>query len=230
MHTVVHETVLRTLVREPEPELAWLAVRTVGRATSTDSGELNSLLEQRLKPHSDRCFHSILDNVADPFFTLENPLLPKDVKLDTALIFFSSMYRLGKHYRHQKRMSEDAHVFERATEGYSDILGADHPITLDAAKCQAVVLAYEEKLDEAENIYLRVLRGFERTLGLNDPSTYGTADTLAQLYHKQGKYHQAEGMVQIVPNAFETTKGSNDPGTVHMATTLGRLIFHYREA
>ncbi|KAK3319454.1 hypothetical protein B0H66DRAFT_591998 [Apodospora peruviana] len=226
VHAVILQCAEETLSKVVDPELAWLAVRTVGRAIPDDVEKMEVALKDRLEPHARRCHRLVTAKTAEPYFTSENPFLPDDnIKLDTGLIYFASVFRLGKFLGHIGMTNEADALLIRVSQAYGDIMGPTNPVTLDAINARASVLAASGKLIEAEKLYLEVLKTCDESPEVQEPNAYPTiktAHSLATLEKKLKKYDESETLYRRVLDVYMTRKGPDDSSTAHIA---GELAF-----
>ncbi|KAH8789342.1 hypothetical protein F5882DRAFT_461247 [Hyaloscypha sp. PMI_1271] len=168
----------------------------------------------------DRCYHLIVENAADPHFTLKNPFLPQGVKLHTAPVYTSAVSRLRQLYTSKKITSKANELLLRVSSGYSDILGAENDVTLKSIGSRAAVLAADGKLDEAESLFLQVEKGFSNTVGPNDPLTWRAGQNLSVVQQKLKRADLAEGTLRRVLNSVESTAGPGDSRTIRIVRAL----------
>jgi tetratricopeptide (TPR) repeat protein len=233
LHPVLHECVRQIASTEVDSELAWLAVRTVGRAMPDGSTEDEQHLKHRLSFHADRCHHHIIEDTAESYFTLQNPFLPKGVKLDTALIYTSAVERLGKLFVQKRITSKANDLLLRAVNGYTKILGAENEVTLRTISSRAEILTATGKLEEAETSFLQVANGAERTLGTSDPMTWTAFQNLSAVQQKQGKFELTESTLRRVLGFIEKEGGHDHPRAVRTVEALSSVTLlrgNYSEA
>ncbi|KAH6708751.1 hypothetical protein BKA61DRAFT_557568 [Leptodontidium sp. MPI-SDFR-AT-0119] len=224
VHRVIIQCAQQALPKVLDPELAWLAVRTVGRAIPDDVERIEVSLKGRLEAHAQRCFRLATTKIAEPYFTSENPFLPDDnIKLDTGLIYFASVFRLGKFLGHIGMTNEAVDLLVRVSQAYRGIMGPTNPITLDAINARASVLAAGGKLIEAEKLYLEVLKTCDEAPEGREPNNYPTVRTaysLAALQKKLKRYNESETLYRQVLDVYMTRKGPDDSSTAHIAGEL----------
>jgi tetratricopeptide (TPR) repeat protein len=220
---VISESAQQGFSKDRDSEIAWLAVRTVGRATPEGSAQEDSVLKQRLKFHACCCYRLIVDDVAVPYFTLKNPFLPKGFKLDTALIYFSALDRLGNFYAERMMTVEANNLLQRSSQGYSEILGAENAVTLDVISRRAKVLVAGDKLNDAEELYLQVFKGYENSPGSGLSLMWQAAYSLAGVQQKLDKLDSAEATYRQTLNGLETAMGPDHSFTIRIVRTLGDL-------
>ena len=71
------------------------------------------------------------------------------------------------------------------------VLGQQHPDTLESACKLASILTDQGKYDEAESLYQRALAGREATLGVGHPDTVDALNSLANLLRATGRRKEA---------------------------------------
>ncbi|MHC4941773.1 MAG: tetratricopeptide repeat protein, partial [Planctomycetota bacterium] len=82
------------------------------------------------------------------------------------------------------------------------ILGDEHPKTLIALTCLAIVHHEQGRLEEAESLYVEALEAQMRTLGIKHQFTLATVSRLSRLYYDQGLLDKAEPLAR---DALEKT-------------------------
>ena len=107
---------------------------------------------------------------------------------------------------------------------YNQILGSDHPDTLNSRTTIAALNATLGRYDEAEVLYIGILDAYER-LGLRDLSVGAALSNLASLYISQRRYDDAEPLSQRALDIAEQQLGANDPDLV---LALNNLAVVYR--
>ncbi|KAK3381248.1 hypothetical protein B0H63DRAFT_434637 [Podospora didyma] len=227
VHRLILQCAQQALSKVRDPELAWLAVRTVGRAIPDDVEKIEASLKDRLEAHARRCYCLVTTKTAEPYFTSENPFLPDDnIKLDTGLIYFASVLRLGKFLGHIGMTNEAVDLLECVSQAYGNIMGPTSPITLDTINATASVLVAGGKLIEAEKLYLEVLKTCDvapEGRGSDDFATVRTAHSLAVLQKKLKKYDKSEIHYRRVLDVYVARKGSDDSSTAHIAGELALI-------
>jgi len=66
-----------------------------------------------------------------------------------------------------------------ALEGYEQVLGRDHPSTLNSINNITLVLDSQGKYTEAEAMHREALEGYEKVFGRDHPSTLNSMNNLA---------------------------------------------------
>ena len=101
-----------------------------------------------------------------------------------------------------------------AVEVIEDVLGPDHPNTLEARNHLAG--AYDDigRFSEAIELYERVLADQERVLGPDHPDTLTTRNNLAVAYHSAGRFGEAIELCERVLFERERVLGSDHPDTL----------------
>ncbi|KAF2727499.1 hypothetical protein EJ04DRAFT_505634 [Polyplosphaeria fusca] len=83
-------------------------------------------------------------------------------------------------------------MYRQALQGTEEVLGRNHPKTLDKVSNLGNLYAEEGRLDDAERMYNRALRGIEDELGSNHPLTLLALEDLSNFYKDQGKLVKVE--------------------------------------
>ena len=227
LHPVIAQFARRALASTQDSEIAWLAVRTVRRAIPDDIEKIKVALKDRQEAHVLCCFRVVTNRIAEPYFISENQFLPDDkIKLDTSLIYYTSLLRLGKFLSHIGMVEEAVELLVRVSKVYGDIIGPNDPITLDVINARALVLAKGGKLMEAEKLYLEVLKTCDEVTEEQKPNDYPavrTAYSLAALQKKLKKYNKSEKLYQRVLDVYLTKNGPDDSSTTRVAGELASV-------
>uniref|UniRef100_UPI0031DA7675 tetratricopeptide repeat protein n=1 Tax=Saccharothrix mutabilis TaxID=33921 RepID=UPI0031DA7675 len=181
-------------------EYLWLAVRLVEHAvagmTHDDPGHWPRW--RSLVPH---CTH-LIDRFA-PLWTDER-----------ALVVARIAHRVGDAC-HAAGLHLDADRFYGATATLRwRVLGAEHPDTLAARHCVALMLRDRGDLSSAAAELRRVLDLREAVLGVEEPATLATRHELARVLRRQGDLTGAESELRHVLRVRARVLGAAHPATL----------------
>jgi tetratricopeptide (TPR) repeat protein len=106
-------------------------------------------------------------------------------------------------------------MIEPALNGLENLLGLEHPLTLETVHKLSNLYADQNKLTEAEVMYERALQGYENILGLEIASThpqvlevmFDFADLLSQTNRKD----MAKTMYNRALSGYATKEGPFSP-------------------
>ena len=128
----------------------------------------------------------------------------------------------------------------RALATRREILGKEHPDTLNSIHNMGSLLEAQGKLTEAEPHFREALETRRRVLGNEHPDTLGSINNMGVLLEAQGKLTEAE---QYFREALETRRralGNEHPETLNSMNNMGTLLHnqgklieaepYYREA
>ncbi|KZP17608.1 TPR-like protein, partial [Athelia psychrophila] len=141
--------------------------------------------------------------------------------------------RLADVYERQGKYDDAEALYQRALVGREQLLGADHPATLDTVNGLAILYWRQGGYGKAEPLYQRALTGREQQLGADHPDTLGTVHYLATLYKDQKKYKEAEALYQRALAGRDQQLGTNHPDTLATVNNLAGLYYQqlkYEEA
>lgn len=119
---------------------------------------------------------------------------------------------------------EAKELLQRALEARGEILGYDHPDSLDIIDSIGVVLLRQGKPAEAEAIHRRALEGYKKVLGHDDPRTLYSVSQLGSTLVSQEKYEEAEAIHRWALEKCENLFGCEDERTLTFAYTLGCIV------
>ncbi|KAJ7460331.1 hypothetical protein FB451DRAFT_1371778 [Mycena latifolia] len=111
-------------------------------------------------------------------------------------------------------------------KGRKELLGEEHPDTLEAMYWLAWTYDELGKLKEAEELDLEVFQKRKNVLGDNHPQTLSVMGNLALVYNRLGKLKEAEELAAVLLQKQRNVLGPNHPDTL---TTMGTLASIYKE-
>jgi tetratricopeptide (TPR) repeat protein len=131
---------------------------------------------------------------------------------------------LGALYSKKQDHARAEPLYRRAIDGYSKILGPDHPHSLMSVNNLANTLSETNCLDEAQKCYERALAGYSKTLGEKHPYTLMSLQNLANLKRANGQLDQAEREYRQTLQGWETAYSTDHPYTLGAVSALGSLL------
>ncbi|KAI2626756.1 hypothetical protein GGR54DRAFT_629122 [Hypoxylon sp. NC1633] len=109
---------------------------------------------------------------------------------------------------------------ERLYRHILQILGKEHPDTLDSMNNLAVTLNDQGKYEEAEQIHRQTLELWKQVLGREHPYTLSSMNNLANTLHNQGKYEEAEPIYYQTLELWKQVLGREHPDTLKSMNNL----------
>jgi len=107
-----------------------------------------------------------------------------------------------------------------AVEVIEDVLGPDHPDTLNTRSNLAGAYRSVGRFDEAIELFERVLAEQERVLGPDHPDTLTVRNNLADAYHSAGRFDEAIELFERVLVGCERVLGPDHPDTLIVRNNL----------
>ena len=115
-------------------------------------------------------------------------------------------------------------MHQQALQLKEQVLGAEHPSTLNSINDLAAVLDQQGKYAEAEAMHRQALQLREQVLGAEHPSTLNNMNDLATILRKQGKYAEAEAMHRQALQLKEQVLGAEHPSTLNSINNLATVL------
>ncbi|XXH05609.1 Purine-cytosine permease fcy21 [Hypoxylon texense] len=144
----------------------------------------------------------------------EKQLLEVEVKKNLAYV----LQRQGKY-------EEAAQLAKEALLATKNLLGEDHPETLEVLSNLALIMEKLDKWEDAECLTKEAWRKKEKYLGKDHPETITSRARLGVILTEQGHYSDAE---EILRETLELTKcilGKEHPDTLTSLSQLGEVLF-----
>ena len=132
--------------------------------------------------------------------------------------------KAGECFRITGKYAEAEQMNRRALQLKEQVLGAEHPSTLDSMNNLAVVLSSQGKYAEAEQMHRRELELSIHVLGAEHPSTLDSMNNLALVLGSQGKYAEAEQMHRRALQLKEQVLGTEHPSTLDSMNNLAVVL------
>ncbi|KAJ7463371.1 hypothetical protein FB451DRAFT_1494488 [Mycena latifolia] len=139
-----------------------------------------------------------------------------------ALPDFTHQY--GKVYLFAGKAEKAKELQTIMVEKRQNLLGEDHPDTLDAMYWLAWAYEYLGLWKEAEEVLVVVLEKRRQILGDDHPDTLDAIANLAVIYEKLGKFGEAEKFEIVLFQKRRSLLGENHPDTLNM---MGNLACTY---
>ena len=114
-------------------------------------------------------------------------------------------------------------VAEWLLERRENILGSEHPDTLNSMNNLAGLYRLQARYAEAEPLYIRAIAVGEQVLGLEHIETLSSTGDLAGLYESLGRYAEAEPLYLRVFEVRERTLGTEHSETLISVNNLAVL-------
>ncbi|KAJ7728980.1 hypothetical protein B0H14DRAFT_3621656 [Mycena olivaceomarginata] len=131
------------------------------------------------------------------------------------------------------RVKEAEHLDAMVLEKWKQLLGADHPDTLQAMANLAATYGQLGRYKEAEPLDGTVLEKQKQLLGADHPDTLCAMANLAVTYYQLGRYKEAEPLESTVLEKRKQLLGADHPDTLQAMENLAatyRQLERYKEA
>jgi tetratricopeptide (TPR) repeat protein len=135
-------------------------------------------------------------------------------------------YEIGRHLMSRAQYAEVESLYQLSRRTKEQLLGAEHPDTVNVAFELAYFYQTQGKHEQAEPLYLWVLSIYEQQLGPEHLTTAASLRGLAYFYWNLGKYAQAEPLSLRALSIHEQQLG---PGHLETARSLNNLAATYRD-
>ena len=137
---------------------------------------------------------------------------------------------LGGYHQARGDNAAAAPYFERALELREQLLGSNHPLTVDAMDYLAKTLVETGRLPEAEALSRRVLAAHELRVGPEHADTASALTALGEVLAKKGEHAQAEPLIRRALEVQQRCLPADHPDTGlsmwHLGETLRDLQRH----
>lgn len=177
MHACVHMWAVHVLNKEPDDEMARLAMQCVVAHMLLDTGQGYWIVQRRLMRHADRCLAMLTTSGVS--------LAEGDQWI---------LHNLGKLYKDQGRLNDAEATYKRALQGYEKARG-QHATTLGTSNYLGILYKAPGRLNDAEAMDKQALQGYKKVLGPKHTPTLNTVNNLGTLYIDQGQHNDAEAQV-----------------------------------
>lgn len=133
----------------------------------------------------------------------------------------------------QEHNAEAETVFRQALKGQGEVLGQDHPETLNCVQWLGITLDQQGRYKDAEEMFVRARKGRERKLGPDHEDTLYSIQWLGISLGQQGQYKEAKRVLRRAFLGQERILGPDHAHTLFSAYWLGISHFQlgrYKEA
>ena len=113
---------------------------------------------------------------------------------------------------------------EEAVEGFTKLLGADHPYLLTAKQNMGRILVDQGLLDKALPLHLDAYTGKQRVYGPRSPETIDSASALGVLYLKRKEHGSAAEMLREAFTGNRAVRGDSHASTIMDAKKLRGVL------
>lgn len=127
-------------------------------------------------------------------------------------------------YAVQSEYAKGAPLLAECLHGYREVLGTDHPQTIQIMKRLGEMYRSLGKLDQAEVLIQESLALRRQALDANDAQTFSTLQSLAGVYYSQGLYTKAESLYSQAAENLATILGPDDPNTMVAVAGLAKAF------
>ena len=186
MHPVVHEWCRKTITADRQPELAFLAITSVGSGAPHPNEIVSSPIRRRFLPHAKFVSQHVMDS------------LEETLGSEQAIDLYCACEKLGSLIAGggTRMWLEAEALYCRAVSGYEKFFGLHHDSTLSALANLAELYADNKKRVDAEVLHRRILAIRTEDLGLNHFDTIETTVHLAMVLTDTNKLAEAESLFQ----------------------------------
>jgi hypothetical protein len=115
-------------------------------------------------------------------------------------------------------------LFQQASDGYEESLGANHPLMLTPLRGLAFVLERQTKYKAAETVRRRVLEVCEKVNGPTHIDTLGAVYDLAWVLHMQNQYDQASMLYRRARSGLRRKLGPHRALSFNCSKGLAALM------
>ncbi|KAJ7099074.1 P-loop containing nucleoside triphosphate hydrolase protein, partial [Mycena epipterygia] len=199
IHPLVHDWTRSTLSKNESYQHCMVAI--VGMSVAGISERELELASLWIKPHID--------------FLLQ----------DTSNVVPDFRHEFGRIYINLGKFKEAEQLEVGVLQQQRNILGEDHPDTLDVMGNLAVTYEKLEKLKEAEELGVVVVEKMRSVWGDNHPDPLAAMGNLAVTYQKLGKLKEAEELEAVILEKRRNILGENHPDTLRV---MGNLASTYK--
>jgi serine/threonine protein kinase/tetratricopeptide (TPR) repeat protein len=145
---------------------------------------------------------------------------------DQPLIAARLRHTIGNTYRRLGLWDRAEPHARLAVEIRQDVLGEEHPDTLNSMNNLANLYWSQNRYDEAEPLHLETLETQRRVLGDDHPDTLNSMNNLANLYWSQDRYDEAEPLHLETLEARRRLLGEDHPDTLNSMNNLAILYMY----
>ncbi len=137
---------------------------------------------------------------------------------------------IGEVYSSIGLAEEALPLFERARQTRVELLGPDHPGTLQVSARVTLGLLELNRLEEAEAILLDTLERRRQVSGPEHRETLVVLAQLGSLRQRQGRFTEARDLLTEALDGFRRVSGDTSPATLSALSSLGLLYAELGES
>ena len=130
---------------------------------------------------------------------------------------------IGKAYLSIGLVAQATPLHQRALEVRAELLGPDHPDTLQVSADVALGLAELGRLAEAETVLVETLERRRRVSGAEDRETLALLANLGSLRRRQGRYEEARVLLSDALDGLREVDGELSPDAMSVLSNLGMV-------
>jgi hypothetical protein len=138
----------------------------------------------------------------------------------------SVLDRIALVYAEQGRWNEAETLEVAAMEKRKEVLGDDHPSTLESMGNLASTYWNQGRWGDAETLQVVVMEKMKKALGDDHPDTLTSMANLASTYWNQERWKEAETLDVVVMEKRKQVLGDDHPDTL---ASVANLCVHVRE-
>jgi tetratricopeptide (TPR) repeat protein len=126
----------------------------------------------------------------------------------------------------QEELGEVESLLGKALGTKKELLGMDHPSTLNTVNDLATLYVCQGHWDDAEDQFRLALHGQTRVLGPGHTFTLNTVNNLGLLYADRGQLREGIALCRTALEGYENALGRDHYLTIHIARNVGSLLAH----
>lgn len=123
-------------------------------------------------------------------------------------------FNFGQFFNSQGRYNISEEMIRSSLKWRKQILGKEHPNTLQSMNSLGIALGGQAKHNEAKGVFEQTLQLREKILGKDHPDTLATMHSLAVVLDIQGEYKEAEQIFRQALKVREEILGKDHPHTL----------------
>jgi len=131
---------------------------------------------------------------------------------------------MGKSYSNLGLYEPASALTRQAYEQRLELLGAEHPETLDSGATLGLQLLRMGEFEEAEAILVTTSDTQRRVLGADDPATLNTLNNLATVYGRSSRMPEAKEILLDVYEGQRRVLGPEHQATLRTQNNLGNVL------
>lgn len=140
-------------------------------------------------------------------------------------LYLFQMSRLARMFASRGRRREAEELEAKLVETYREIMGVNHPDTLNSMSHLALLKFWDEgQWNEAEELFLQMAEIKSEVLGAEQAGTLVSIGYLARMYRFQGRLDKAEKFERQVMETYAATFGGEHPDTLISMKNLAAVL------